>query len=78
MEIHDVTTVSGETALMGFVAMPAVQRKKVGQQAIMAAATDQLKRLFGEKASTSQKRIFGSNSLSALSQKRTLAQGLMM
>ncbi|QDY44315.1 flavin monoamine oxidase family protein [Candidatus Pantoea soli] len=52
MEIHDATTVGGEAALMGFVAMPAIQRKKVGHHAIMAAATEQLKRLFGNEAST--------------------------
>ena len=51
VEIHDATTSSGEAALMGFIGMPAAQRKKVGQQAIMSASTDQLKRLFGEQAS---------------------------
>lgn len=52
IEIHDATTSSGEAALMGFIGMPAAQRKKVGQQAIMSASTDQLKRLFGEQATT--------------------------
>lgn len=51
VEIHDATTSSGEAALMGFIGMPAAQRKKVGQQAIMSASTEQLKRLFGEQAS---------------------------
>ena len=52
VEIHDATTSSGEAALMGFIGMPAAQRKKVGQHAVMSASTEQLKRLFGDKAST--------------------------
>lgn len=51
VEIHDATTSSGEAALMGFIGMPAAQRKKVGQQAIKSASTEQLKRLFGDQAS---------------------------
>ncbi|WP_331283455.1 flavin monoamine oxidase family protein [Pantoea sp. LMR881] len=52
IEIHDATTSSGNAALLGFIGMPAAQRKKVGQKTIMTAATEQLKRLFGEEAST--------------------------
>lgn len=32
VDIHDATTSSNETALLGFIGMPAAQRKNVGQQ----------------------------------------------
>lgn len=52
LEIHDATTASGEAALLGFIAMPAAQRKKVGTQTILTAATQQLKLLFGNEAAS--------------------------
>ncbi|MBD3765170.1 MAG: FAD-dependent oxidoreductase [Rhodobacterales bacterium] len=49
-EIHDATTAAGEAALFGFVAVPAASRAALGRQALIAAAVDQLARLFGPAA----------------------------
>jgi monoamine oxidase len=50
VEIHDVTTASGQAALFGFVGVPAEQRAAVGRDAIVAASVQQLAQLFGSEA----------------------------
>jgi monoamine oxidase len=52
IEIHDATTASGQAALFGFVGVPAAQRRRMGEKAIIAAAIAQLTRLFGTRAAT--------------------------
>lgn len=51
-EIHDATTAGGAAALFGFVAVPAVRRATLSQDALIRAAVDQLTRLFGPEAAT--------------------------
>ncbi|MDE2585150.1 MAG: FAD-dependent oxidoreductase [Betaproteobacteria bacterium] len=50
VEIHDATTTSGKAALFGFVGIPARQRAKVGNDAIIQASIHQLTQLFGAEA----------------------------
>jgi monoamine oxidase len=50
VEIHDATTASGQAALFGFVGVPAELRAAVGEKALVAAAIQQLVRLFGPQA----------------------------
>lgn len=54
VEIHDATTFSGKGALMGFIGMPADQRKQVGEAALTEACVGQFGRLFGPLAAKPQ------------------------
>jgi monoamine oxidase len=55
-EVHDASAADGEpAALFGFVGVPAAWRQRMGREALMQAALQQLVRLFGpEAASPSQ------------------------
>ena len=57
-EIHDATSGSGKAALFGFVGIPATQRNRLGQDAIVAASVHQLARIFGPKASAPQATLY--------------------
>ncbi len=50
VEIHDATTAQGQAALFGFVGVPAESRGRAGEAAVIAAALQQLGRLFGPVA----------------------------
>lgn len=50
VEIHDATTASGRAALFGFVGVPAAQRARIGREALVRAAVQQLQTLFGPRA----------------------------
>lgn len=50
VEIHDATTASGRAALFGFVGIPANQRAHAGEEAVVAAAVDQLATMYGPLA----------------------------
>ncbi|KAA2244044.1 flavin monoamine oxidase family protein [Salinarimonas soli] len=52
VEIHDATTVSGRAALFGFLGVPAERRAALGEEALVAAAIQQLVRLFGVQAAS--------------------------
>lgn len=58
VEIHDATTASGKAALFGFVGVPARQRAELGQDAIVAAAIQQLTQLFGPQAGAPRATLF--------------------
>jgi monoamine oxidase len=58
VEIHDATSASGQAALFGFVGVPAPQRRQAGEQAVIAAATAQLARLFGAEAASPRATLF--------------------
>lgn len=50
-EIHDASDAEGQqAALFGFVGVPAMQRRRIGQPALIEAALAQLARLFGPAA----------------------------
>ena len=49
-EIHDASTVDGDAALFGFIAIPAQARANVAQVELIAACRAQLVRLFGPRA----------------------------
>ncbi len=57
-EIHDATLASGPAALFGFVGLDHLQRKAVGEEALVRAAVAQLMRLFGPMAGTPQATLF--------------------
>lgn len=57
-EIHDATLASGPAALFGFVGLDHVQRKAMGEEALVRAAVTQLVRLFGPMAGTPQATLF--------------------
>jgi monoamine oxidase len=50
VEIHDATTADGRPALFGFVGIPAQERARAGQAALIGAAMRQLELLFGAAA----------------------------
>ena len=50
VEIHDATTASGQAALFGFIGVPAPQRLVMDENAMVAAALEQLASLFGPQA----------------------------
>lgn len=50
VEIHDATTASDKAALLGFVGVPADQRSRMGELALMKACVDQLAKLYGPDA----------------------------
>ena len=52
VEIHDATTASGQAALFGFLGVPAERRAAIGETALVAAAVQQLVRLFGPQAAS--------------------------
>lgn len=58
VEIHDATTASGQAALFGFFGVPADQRAAVGEKALVAAAIQQLVRLFGPQAASPSGTLF--------------------
>ncbi|MDP2008120.1 MAG: FAD-dependent oxidoreductase [Rubrivivax sp.] len=52
-EVHDASAADGQpAALFGFVGVPAPWRQRMGRQALMEAALQQLVRLFGPEAAT--------------------------
>ena len=52
-EVHDASAADGQpAALFGFVGVPAPWRQRMGRQALMQAALEQLVRLFGPEAAT--------------------------
>ncbi len=58
VEIHDATSASGQAALFGFVGVPAAERARHGEAAVVAAAISQLTRLFGPEAATPQTTLY--------------------
>lgn len=54
VETHDATSASGRAALFGFVGVPAAERARYGEAAVVAASVRQLTRLFGPEAATPQ------------------------
>ncbi len=52
VEIHDATTASGRSGLLGFLGVPADRRAAIGEAAITAACLQQLARLFGPHAAS--------------------------
>lgn len=58
VEIHDATTASGQAALFGFVGVSAVQRVRLGPDATVAAAIEQLAYLFGPQAGKPRATLF--------------------
>ena len=50
VEIHDATTASGKAALLAFVGIPADQRSRMGELALVKACVDQLVKLYGPDA----------------------------
>ena len=58
VEIHDATTVSGQAALFGFLGIPAERRAAVGEEMLVAAAIQQLVRLFGPHAASPSGTLF--------------------
>jgi monoamine oxidase len=50
VEIHDATTASGKAGLLGFVGVPADQRLRMGESALVKACVDQLVKLYGPDA----------------------------
>jgi monoamine oxidase len=58
VEIHDATTASGQAALFGFVGIPAMQRKAMGEDAIVSASLRQLVTLFGPEAGAPRATLF--------------------
>ncbi|WP_212377612.1 flavin monoamine oxidase family protein [Acetobacter persici] len=54
VEIHDATTSSGKAALMGFIGVPAAQRRLLDEETLAKACAGQLGRLFGPLAAKPQ------------------------
>ncbi|KXV23815.1 amine oxidase [Gluconobacter japonicus] len=54
VEIHDATTSSGKAALMGFIGVPAAQRRLIDEETLAKACVGQLGRLFGPLAAKPQ------------------------
>lgn len=50
VEIHDATTASGKAALLGFIGVPADQRSRMGELALVKACVEQLAKLYGPDA----------------------------
>lgn len=50
VEVHDASTADGRPALFGFIGVPAQERARAGQPALIAAALRQLGLLFGAAA----------------------------
>ncbi|MGC8001105.1 flavin monoamine oxidase family protein, partial [Salmonella enterica] len=65
-EVHDATTASGQAALFGFVGIPAVQRKAMGEDAIVKASLRQLITLFGPEAGAPRATLFKDWAVDAL------------
>lgn len=58
VEIHDATTASGGSALLGFPGLSPEQRRAVGEAALTGACLQQLARLFGPEAESPRATLY--------------------